>query len=172
MTQERQEDIEIQSQGEEVEEQPVPPVSLTTEAPVEGLVSEEQRRKARELVSIEPEPEEEEEEQTDTRRFSLTPSVETGLEKAGSIVLGEPKPKLHRNDLSELFAVPEEHDNDMETSDLFEVDDQSVYIDGDITDLVDVTRDDIVGKTPRPARPPRVNRRYTPPTSVRGVRNA
>lgn len=79
-----------------------------------------------------------------------------------------------KNDMSDLFEVPEPTDNDMETDDLVEYEDEDLDMDDDLSDLVRVSNEDIMGRRPVKKMKPkfrRSNKVYrTPPTlgSMRG----
>jgi len=101
-----------------------------------------------------------------------------GLEQVGEAAFGE-KPK---NDMSDLFEVPQETDADMETADLFEVEPEDIIGDDDENndlldpgdDLTEVSVEDVMGAPPKPkkVRYQRTSRPYRPepPTSVGGIR--
>lgn len=81
----------------------------------------------------------------------------------------EAKPK---DELADLFEVPQPDDNDMTTDHLVEAPEEE-----DVSDLVEVSQEDLMGKLPPPKPKPvvkfrRTTKRYTPPppTGVRGVR--
>lgn len=101
--------------------------------------------------------------------------VMPALEKTGNAIFGEAQPKRKKNDLSDMFAVPQPEDNDMDTRDLFEAPDEDVDMDEDLSDLTRVNNDDIMGRPPRPRRVvqsrfKRTSREYIPPTSMGGMR--
>ncbi len=99
------------------------------------------------------------------------PSADPVLERTGRTLRGspEPGPGRGRNDMSDLFEVPNEDDNDMYVDDLVEVDD-----DEDLSDLTRVTAEDVMGRPPRvrprPTQFQRTSRPYDPPTSMGGTR--
>jgi len=99
----------------------------------------------------------------------------------------EPEPEPEKDELASLFEVPQPEDNDMATDHLFEVgEDLTGFEDDDLSDLVDVSVEDIMGdnedypgappSTELPQRAPvrrfkRTPRRYPPPpTSLGGLR--
>lgn len=103
--------------------------------------------------------------------------------KEGWEWVGSPKrPEAQKSSdgISDLFEV----DSEPDTDDVLSVDIDKDVIDGDLDDLVDVTEDDILGdemgqtelnyrpEQPRRkiVRPRRLPERYTPPTSMGGVR--
>ena len=82
--------------------------------------------------------------------------------------------------ISDLFEI----DDDPDTDDLVSVDIEKDIIDGDLSDLTEVSEDDILGDElgqsdldyhPEPPRrrpvlrPSRIPRRYVPPTSAGGI---
>lgn len=83
------------------------------------------------------------------------------------------------DDLSDLFEVPDEHDNDMEVDDLLDtdiddlvdVDDEDVYGGGDLSDVLSVTHEDIMGEKSRVKYPTSRRRiiRGSTPTSMSGI---
>ena len=95
------------------------------------------------------------------------------LGRAGDVLWGqpEPKPEAPKNELSDLFEVPGEDDNDMYVDDLFEVDEEDLDMEDDLSDLTSVSREDVMGKkpTPRPQRFRRTQQPYSGPTSMGGV---
>ena len=56
------------------------------------------------------------------------------------------EPEEEKNDMSDLFEVPQETDNDMTVDHLFELDDE----DEDMSDLVTVDEEDLMGPAPKP----------------------
>ena len=87
-----------------------------------------------------------------------------------------PPEEPDKNDMSDLFEVPSQDDNDMAIDHLFELDEEE-----DLGDLVDVSREDITGYAPEPQpqqkpryrinpKARRVVRREPPPTSLGGMR--
>lgn len=86
----------------------------------------------------------------------------SAFERAGEFVNPEPNAPPN-NDMSDLFEVPQENDNDMYIDDLFEVDDADIMGDDDpdMSDLTRVTQEDIMGPTPRKRRVIRNPRRPT-----------
>lgn len=75
-----------------------------------------------------------------------------------------------KDELADMFEVPQEDDNDMVTDHLVELDEED-----DLSDLTAVSREDIMGTPPKPRvrvtrRGKRFIRREPPPTSLRGVR--
>ncbi len=83
----------------------------------------------------------------------------------------EPKhPKLKKDELDYLFEVPQPEDNDIYTADLVEVPEEE-----DLSDLVTVSNDDIMGEAPKPKKTgkyKKTTKRYIPPapTSLGGMR--
>ena len=80
-----------------------------------------------------------------------------------------------RNDLSDLFEVPQPEDNDMTVDDLVSVDTTDVMGGPeDLSDLTDVSGEDVMGTPPRPGvarrvrKVPRFYRRY-PPAGLGGM---
>lgn len=120
-------------------------------------------------------PEEETQVPTPTRiPIPVSPTIEKATDAAGNVLWGEPKPEPPKNELDDMFAVPEPEDNDMYTDDLFEVEEEDVDLEDDLSDLTSVTDEDIMGAPPKP-RPPvmryrRTSKRYNPPTSMGGIR--
>ena len=93
-------------------------------------------------------------------------------------VTTDEEPETKQDALADLFEVPQEEDNDIGMADLFEVEDQTVDMEDDLSDLTQVTEEDVMGtpppppqKAPAPAKPRyrRTTRRYYPPVSVGGV---
>lgn len=87
----------------------------------------------------------------------------------------EPEPE-EKDELADLFEVPQPEDNDMVTDHLTRIGEED-----DMSDLVEVTEEDIMGEAPEEPEPPkprfrirprgrRVIRREPPPTSLGGVR--
>lgn len=71
------------------------------------------------------------------------------------------------DELSDLFAVPQEQDHDMQVDDLVELDEED-----DLSDLVAVSREDIMGPLPPRQGTRKVVRRVrqvSPETTIRGV---
>lgn len=83
-------------------------------------------------------------------------------------IVEEPKAEQEGDDMSDLFEVPEETDNDMEVDDLVEPPDEE-----SMDDLVSVSNEDIMGEAPKPKVKSqqfrRTNRRYVPPPSLGGM---
>jgi len=101
----------------------------------------------------------EEEEQTEETTIRI-PTEATPPEEV------EEEPK---DELDDLFEVPQPEDNDMATDHLVDIDEEE-----DLSDLTTVTDEDIMGSPPvvrkRKERPRRVGiRREPPPTSIGGV---
>ncbi len=90
-------------------------------------------------------------------------------EEAIEPVEPEPKPK---DELADLFEVPKPDDNDMVVDHLIDAPEEE-----DLSDLVEVSDEDIMGKLP-PRKPKpverfrRTSKRYIPPppTGIRGIR--
>ena len=79
------------------------------------------------------------------------------------------QPRQPKNDLSDLFEGPDPEDNDIFSDDLFELDAE----DDDLSDLFEVSREDIMGTPPkRKVMFKRTSRPYrpAPPTSMGGLR--
>jgi len=138
----------------EPEAQKQPPVAPTVPEPLSEEEVAQISTSEPERVIVEP------------SRPSIT---ERGLERVADEFYGEEAPEKPKNDLSDLFEVPSETDNDMEVDDLFELDDYD-----DLSDLTRVTDEDIMGSPPKP-KPRKVvyrrtGRHYTPPTSIGGIR--
>jgi len=79
----------------------------------------------------------------------------------------EPEPK---DELADMFEVPQPEDNDMVTDHLVELDEED-----DLSDLTAVSREDIMGTPPKPKykivrRGRRFLRREPPPTSLTSPR--
>jgi hypothetical protein len=95
------------------------------------------------------------------------------LGRTGDILWGQPeqKPERPKSDMDDLFEVPQEDDNDMYTDDLFEVDEEDLDMDDDLSDLMTVSREDVMGKKPIPKsqRFRRTGRQYDSPTSMGGI---
>lgn len=107
-------------------------------------------------------------------------------EEGEAITIPEPEEELavggekREDELAGLFEAPKETDSDMETDDLLEVTEEDVFGEGgeDMSDLLDVKDEDIMGEDfgktkpqPKPVRKLRyTTRRYTPPTSLGGIR--
>lgn len=92
-------------------------------------------------------------------------------EEAEAVPVVEPvaKPK---DDMSDLFEVPQPEDNDMVVDHLVEPPEEE-----DMSDLVDVSQEDLMGELPKPKPKPvarfrRTVKPYTPPppTGVREIR--
>ena len=91
----------------------------------------------------------------------------------------QPRSTIEANgdDLSSLFEVPKSTDPDIDTRDLFELDLVDDVQGGDLSDLVDVTEEDIMGEDwdkpkppPKPRRVIRYQRTSRPyPTSLGGI---
>lgn len=101
------------------------------------------------------------------------PASEMEIVSAGE-TFEQPKKK---NNLSDLFEVPQPEDNDMATDHLFELEEEDVYGgDPDMSDLLEVTNEDVMGRQPerkvRYKLRPKGRRaiRYIPPTSIQGMR--
>jgi hypothetical protein len=83
------------------------------------------------------------------------------------------------DDLSDLFEVPDEHDNDMEVDDLLDTDiddlvdvgEEDVYGGGDLSDVLSVSHEDIMGEKSRVKYPTSRRRviRGSAPTSMGGI---
>jgi hypothetical protein len=97
------------------------------------------------------------------------------------------KPKVRKDDLSELFSVPQPDDNDMVTDHLTTVTDTDIYggnpdmsdltdIDDDsdnFNDLINFNRDDVIGNRKRPVKRvllKRTNKPYKPINGISGMR--
>lgn len=99
-----------------------------------------------------------------------TPEIEETAEPEAVV---EDKPKLRADELSDLFEVPQEDDNDMYTDDLFELDEED-DLEDDLSDLTSVSHEDIMGDAPRQkpryriVRPAR-RRIVRPPTTMGGM---
>jgi len=108
---------------------------------------------AKEVRAMQDEEEEVEEEQAIRVPAEATPPEEV-----------EEKPK---DELEDLFEVPQEEDNDMATDHLVDVDEEE-----DLSDLTDVSREDVMGTPPvvrkRKVRP-KPRHSQPPPTSLGGV---
>jgi len=109
------------------------------------------------------------------RPVSIPVPVAPTLQRTGDTLWGKggPEAEKPKNDMSDLFEVPQEEDNDMYTDDLFELDEEDVGDEESLADLTRVTEEDIMGAPPRskrPERPQRTQRPYTPPTSMGGTR--
>ena len=86
-----------------------------------------------------------------------------------------PEPFKKRDSMADLFEVPQPEDNDMYVDDLVATPEED-----DISDLVDVSNEDIMGEPPplnkeREYKMPsrrvrRTSRPYNPPTSLGGMR--
>ena len=97
--------------------------------------------------------------------------VGQATEKTGDVVWGKPGRKTGMED---MFAVPEMDDKDIYIADLFETDEQTVDLDTDLSDLTNVSMEDVMGPSPKPKPPTRYRRTTKPydhdrPTSVGGV---
>ena len=101
-------------------------------------------------------------------------------------VEAQPEPE-DKDGLSDLFTVPQPTDNDMDTEGLFQADKEELEEDDDLSDLTEVSNEDIMGdgfggepaaqedeqtKRYRPSQIKRLKvlRREPPPTSMGGVR--
>ena len=71
--------------------------------------------------------------------------------------------KKPKNDMADLFEVPQPEDNDIYVDDLLEIPEEGSY-----SDLTDVSKEDIIGK-PRAKRYKRTNKRYVQPSSLGGM---
>ena len=106
------------------------------------------------------------------------PSIsERGLARVGEELWGGQEPEKPKDELADLFEVPQPEDNDMDTSDLFDADidpDIDDLIDTDLDDLINVPNEAIMGTPPPPRKPKpkfrRTNRPYNPPTMLGGMR--
>lgn len=91
--------------------------------------------------------------------------------------------KTKKDELAYLFEVPHKEDNDMAFDDLVSITEEDVFGEGgeDMSDLTEVTNEDIMGAetmyTPSPKPTRRVIRKirrtskpYQPPTSLQGIR--
>lgn len=90
----------------------------------------------------------------------ISETIEPGAEEGGE------------DDLSDLFTVPTMDDPEQTIDDLVEIDVEDVFGEGgdDMSDLTDVTNDDIMGEDPLAPKKHRVPRRVTrPPTSPNGM---
>lgn len=95
--------------------------------------------------------------------------------KMEEVVEAKPEPVSEppSDGIDDLFEVPQPEDNDMAIDHLIEVDEEE-----DISDLVDVSNEDIIGEAPEPPkkkyrivpRGSRVIRRQPPPASMQGTR--
>ncbi len=98
---------------------------------------------------------------------AVEPAVEKTVDASGNVIWGPPKPEPPKRELDDLFAVPQDTDNDMYVDDLFELDeDDFEYEEEDLSDIAHVSREDIMGTPPKP-RPQRFRRTekpHTPPT--------
>jgi len=63
-----------------------------------------------------------------------------------------PTKEANGDDLADLFRTPKETDPDMRIDDIVAVDLEDDIMDGDLSDLVDVTEEDIMGPAPEPRR--------------------
>jgi len=107
------------------------------------------------------------------RPVQIPVPVKPVLGKTGDMFWGKGKPKPHpHSELDDLFAVPKPEDNDIYVDDLFEVEDQDVDLEDDLSNLTQVSNEDIMGRPPKSkaARYKRTGRSYTPPTSMGGTR--
>ena len=88
---------------------------------------------------------------------SQVPGVGASPE-AGAIVQEEAKPNRIDDGISDLFEV----DDDPDTDDLIEVDMEKDIIDGDLSDLTEVSEEDVLGddlgQVPRDVKPGRAMR--------------
>ncbi len=111
---------------------------------------------------------------TPSQPVSIPVPVTPVLEKTSTALWGPPEPKKEppKSGLEDLFEVPEEEDNDMYIDDLFELDEEDFDLEEDLSDLTQVTDEDIMGKAPppRPAKFTRTSKRYIPPTTMGGLR--
>lgn len=96
-----------------------------------------------------------------------------------------PEPEVEEekepDELADLFTVPQPEDNDMRTDIALGFDEEDIIGgDPDMSDLVDVPEEDIMGEAPAPEERPvakkkkykivRPIRREPPPTSLGGIR--
>jgi hypothetical protein len=89
------------------------------------------------------------------------------FQKFATGLIPKPRPK---NELADLFQVPKADDNDMYVDDLFDVPEEDLDMEDNLDDLTQVSREDVMGKPPKPkARYKRTNRLYAGPTSMGGV---
>jgi len=110
-------------------------------------------------------------------RYSVTERVGevagAGLSRVADELRLEPPPEEEEDELAHLFETPQPDDNDMRTDDLFELPDEE---ENDISDLVDVSYEDMMGGEERPISPRRrairkirrVSGKYIPPSSSMG----
>jgi len=119
----------------------------------------------------------------DIERFQLpttspppsVPTPEVEEEPEGEMVEEvEEEPEEEKDELADLFEVPQPEDNDMAIDDLFTLPNEE---DDDLSDLTDVSTEDIMGGEPIPKpkykvvrRIRRTGKRYIPPPSMGGVR--
>ena len=81
-----------------------------------------------------------------------------------------------KHELSDLFEVPQPHDNDMEVEDLFTIPDEELELDPEeaYDDLTKVSREDIMGRPPkrkvRPVRFVRTNKPFNNNSIMGGIR--
>lgn len=82
-----------------------------------------------------------------------------------------PKPKP-KNDMSDLFEVPQPEDNDIYSEDLVSLDVDTDVMGGDLSSLTAVSNEDIIGRPPKPRYKIRRTgaRRESPPVSFGGMR--
>lgn len=90
------------------------------------------------------------------------------------VIMPSPTREANGDDLADLFEVPDEDDPDMQTRDLLEIDVDEDIIDGDLSDITAVSREDIMGRPlnpkvkPKPRMIRRLPKRYVPPPSGMG----
>ena len=112
------------------------------------------------------------------KRLSLTPKgvVVTQSLTPGLVSVVPAPAETEEEDLSDLFEGPQPTDNDMvidhlvdfteeDEADLLEVDDEDVFGEGDMSDLTQVTRADIMGRKSKP----RIRRISPPPQGLIGL---
>ena len=88
-----------------------------------------------------------------------------------------PKPR-RKNELADLFETPGANDNDIYADDLIEYNEDDAdpdvgdLLDDDLSDLVSVSREDVMGRAPRPrkSKTRRIDRPYDNPMSMGGMR--
>jgi hypothetical protein len=89
------------------------------------------------------------------------------FEKLATGLIPKPAPK---NELADLFQVPQAEDNDMYVDDLFAVPEEELDMEDDLSDLTQVSREDVMGKPPKPRlRYTRTKKPYAGPTTMGSI---
>lgn len=101
----------------------------------------------------------------------LPPPITPVSPTSEPLVRPEEPGRVH--ELDDLFEVPQPEDNDMEVDDLFEIPEEDIDFSDDLSDITQVTNEDVMGSPPKPKAQPRFRRTtrpYYPPPSLGGIR--